>query len=714
MPHWLPALVALAVTACSIPEGRKAGDCTDDADNDGDGLFDCNDDGCAGAGACGGDEGGPGGDDTDLTGGDTDGGGDDTGADDTSGEEGGGEEGGGGDDTAALTDLDEDGYDAPEDCDDTDPDVHPDADERCDDIDNDCDGELDEDPVDGSTYYTDGDGDGYGEDGPATVACEAETGLSDEAGDCDDADPDVHPDAEEIPGDGTDDDCDGVDNIDADGDGYYAAEWGGDDCDDSAADTYPDATDTVGDGVDEDCDGIDGVDADDDGYASEASGGDDCDDTDPDASPGGTDDWLDGVDGDCDGTVDNLEDTDLTTVFSAAGTYARYSWFVGDVDADGDEDMVTDSASHDYAYLVHGPVTGAVTLSAGWELTYITAQTAARGADVDRDGDDDLVLAYDYSNHLGVSRVGEVWIFEGPVRGYPEEGDEDVVLYGDTAYGYFGSKIANLGDVTGDVFDDLGVASAGEAYVYSRPPSDGDPSDADVTVIQEGTERDSDLAGADLDGDGVNDLLVGDPGADGGATVTGGAVYVFLGDVDGTLVGSDADMVIQGPAAYEGLGYRIATPSDFDDDGYLDLALGTALYGPGYVWMGPPTVGSVDGDRDATLGGVTSADCALAPCEVYVAGDLDGDGIPDVLVGDPTADGSGTDNGMLYAVLAPYSGTVDLSAADGTIAGTVSKAGFGKAMSSADADGDGAQDLLIASAGGSSVSSKLYLLALGY
>ena len=82
-------------------------------------------------------------------------------------------------------------------------------------------------------------------------------------------------------------------------------------------------------------------------------------------------------------------------------------------------------------------------------------------------------------------------------------------------------------------------------------------------------------------------------------------------------------------------------------------------------------------------------------------------------VGDPIADGTETDTGALYAVLAPLSGSVDLSTADGIIAGTVADAGFGRAMSSADADGDGAQDLLIASAGSSQVSSKHYLLMLG-
>jgi hypothetical protein len=102
------------------------------------------------------------------------------------------------------------------------PDVGPDTDdsggdctqtnsgvETCDDIDNDCDGEVDEDADNATTYYTDGDDDGFGDDATAVDACEQPADTITTGGDCDDAAAAVNPDADEI--------CDGVDN-DCDGD----------------------------------------------------------------------------------------------------------------------------------------------------------------------------------------------------------------------------------------------------------------------------------------------------------------------------------------------------------------------------------------------------------------------------------------------------------------------------------------------------------------
>ena len=69
---------------------------------------------------------------------------------------------------------------------------------------------------------------------------------------------------------------------DVDGDGITEEDG---DCDDSNPNISPSATDLVGDDIDQNCDGIDGIDSDGDGYPSEVSGGEDCDDTDADIYP---------------------------------------------------------------------------------------------------------------------------------------------------------------------------------------------------------------------------------------------------------------------------------------------------------------------------------------------------------------------------------------------------------------------------------------------
>ncbi len=238
------------------------------------------------------------------------------------------------------------------DCDDTDAGTHPGASEVCDGEDNDCDGSIDEGATSPSTFYADDDGDGFGDASDTVEDCGAPSGYVSDATDCDDTDPFINPDAEEVC-DGVDNDCDGTTDVgasdvstfyaDDDGDGFGdAADSTQDcsvpsghvsdatDCDDTDAAVNPDAEE-VCDGIDNDCDGTVDVGASDagtfyddddgDGYgdASESTtdctrpsgtvtDNTDCDDTDADAWPGADEVPYDGIDQDCDG--DDLTDVD--------------------------------------------------------------------------------------------------------------------------------------------------------------------------------------------------------------------------------------------------------------------------------------------------------------------------------------------------------------------------------------------------------------------
>ena len=176
-------------------------------------------------------------------------------------------------------DVDGDGFSPPEDCDDANLAVNPLADEHCNDVDDDCNGQIDDDPVDMATWYVDLDGDGYGGDDPV-ISCDPPENAVGIPGDCNDADPAIHPGALEVcdPED-VDEDCDEqVDDADrgvtgqtawyADGDvdGYGAGTPmvacdpppdtvdNGTDCDDTNGAIHPAASEVVGNEVDEDCD----------------------------------------------------------------------------------------------------------------------------------------------------------------------------------------------------------------------------------------------------------------------------------------------------------------------------------------------------------------------------------------------------------------------------------------------------------------------------
>ncbi|MBW2255333.1 MAG: hypothetical protein JRI25_12135, partial [Deltaproteobacteria bacterium] len=122
-------------------------------------------------------------------------------------------------------DSDEDGYGDPDvtedactappgfvgnsgDCDDTSGDIHPGAPEICNGEDDDCDGVVDDNPIDGETWYEDKDGDTWGNDAVFQVSCDPMPGHVLDPGDCDDENPDVNPDAAEVCN-GIDDDCSG-------------------------------------------------------------------------------------------------------------------------------------------------------------------------------------------------------------------------------------------------------------------------------------------------------------------------------------------------------------------------------------------------------------------------------------------------------------------------------------------------------------------------
>lgn len=246
--------------------------------------------------------------------------------------------------------------DAGSDCDDASDTVYPGAPETCDLVDQDCDGNVDNDPIDGTLYYEDSDGDGYGSPSSFESACSLPSGYVEDNTDCDDSLATVSPGATEVcDASDVDEDCNGfADDADAgvtgtvdwyvddDGDGYGSVVVGGQacdppsggadndsDCDDTRVEVYPGAAEDCDATEDLNCDGFIGLgDNDGDGF----SACEECDDGNADVNPGATE-LCNGIDDNCDEVIDPDDSADASTWYPDA-----------DYDGYGDPDGETTTA----------------------------------------------------------------------------------------------------------------------------------------------------------------------------------------------------------------------------------------------------------------------------------------------------------------------------------------------------------------------------------
>ena len=595
------------------------------------------------------------------------------------------------------------------DCDDGDADSNPGADEYCDGHDDDCDGTIDEDSaVDATTWYADTDTDTYGDATNTDVECYQPTGFVADDTDCDDGDADSNPGADEYC-DGHDDDCDGTIDEDSaldvttwykdnDSDGYGDSATTDDecyqpngyladdtDCDDTKSAINPGASEMC-DGVDNDCDGVtDGsdsldatlfyTDSDNDGFGQTSTGtyactqpsgtvvsDNDCNDADSTVNPGATE-YCDGVDNDCDGTTDESDAADAST------------WYAdSDSDGFGDTTNSLQSCSQPSGYLADNTDCDDSTALAAPGLTEICAD----GFDNDCDGS---AGACELNGSISLSTA-------------------DGKHLGESAYDYSGYIVAGVGDINADGMDDVATGAwledeggngAGSAYlVFGSSANNASLTAADGKFYGDNSQ---DRAGAavagagDINGDGYDDLLIGAYGYDDGSSTNAGAAYVLLGPVSGTKsLGTIYDSLAIGEGSSDEFGSALNGAGDLDADGYDDFLVGAPSYsastsnGPGraYVFYGANSIASSlsASTADAILQGETNND--QAGLRLSTAGDWDGDGYDDVLIGADGDDDGGSNAGAAYVLLGPLAGTINLADAHFKMVGEAStdKVGF--------------------------------------
>ena len=474
-------------------------------------------------------------------------------------------------------------------------------------------------------------------------------------------------------------------------------------------------------------------------------------------------------------------DAALFTIGSTTGEvrFRAAPDFEDPADADGDNvyDITvtasdgTNSTNHNIAITVTDEENDLIPLSSldgtnGFTLTGIDADdrsgfSVSSAGDVNGDGYDDLIIGARWADPNGDSRAGETYVVYGGASAPGIGGVLDLgvldrtngfILTGVDAYDNSGFSVSSAGDVNGDGYDDLIIgayradpnedSAAGETYIVyggaSAPGTDGvlDLGALDgtngftLTGIDAGDQSGRSVSSAgDVNGDGYDDLIIGAYRADPNGNSSAGETYVVYGGAsapgtNGVLDLSDLDgtngFTLNGIDRSDNSGISVSLAGDVNGDGYDDLIIGAYRANPNgfdsgetYVVYGgasaPGTDGvldlsDLDGTNGFTLNGIDAID--NSGISVSLAGDVNGDGYDDLIIGAYRADPNGISNaGETYIVYGGASapgtdGVLDLSDLDGTNGFTLTGIDVddesGWSVSSAgDVNGDGYDDLII-------------------
>jgi hypothetical protein len=377
----------------------------------------------------------------------------------------------------------------------------------------------------------------------------------------------------------------------------------------------------------------------------------------------------------------------------------------GDVNGDGFKDAIACAQQNDaggansgQAYIYFGNysldnvVDVMMTGTSGERL----GVSCAGAGDVNGDGYDDVIVGAHYNSSLG-AETGRACIFFG---GLFMDNIADVVLSGAASGDQFGIDVSGGGDLNNDGYDDVIVGGhlndvcgteAGRAYIYFG----GNSMDSVADVILNGSSA-GDMFGnsvsvaGDINGDGYDDVIVGASYNDSTAT-DAGAAYIFFG---GSNMDAVADVNLSGTGSVDRFGVAVAGAGDVNGDGFCDVIVGsinddTIANDAGAAYIYLGGPG-MDSQPDVKLYGTGSGDNFANA--VAGSGDVNNDGFDDVVVGAPNNDDAGTDFGKAYVF---FGGPNMDSIKDGNFTGAATDDGYGNCGRGGDYNGDGVDDVII-------------------
>ncbi|MGE5563565.1 MAG: beta strand repeat-containing protein [Bacillota bacterium] len=407
----------------------------------------------------------------------------------------------------------------------------------------------------------------------------------------------------------------------------------------------------------------------------------------------------------------------------------------GDVNGDGVDDLIVGSSTQ--TYVVFGSSSAFTDLylsSLDPSDGFATGGAYTSAGDVNGDGFDDMIVGFsggngDYDHGYLYYDGGAVVVFgtaTGLTSGFTIDGTSYLGAY----------ALGSAGDINGDGFGDIYYEDGDGAGVYvifgKATPANIDLDTLSATNgFKIAGTVDKVASAGDVNGDGFDDLLVAAP-RDSEAGQYAGAVYVIFGkasgftNIDLASLSATAGYKITGAVELDGLGFSIASAGDVNGDGLDDIVVSAVgndaagnSAGAAYVIFG-----KASGSTDIDLASLSPTDGFRiigesaydnAGYSVSSAGDFNGDGFDDIIIGAPSNQPYGRPEGAAYVIFGKAGGfsDIDLSSlaeSDGfKIIGGETFDALGYEVSAAgDVNHDGFDDLMISRGGSSNDVFVLY------